>query len=155
MRGRDRTHNNIRPCHCDACNLFYQDGYSPGSAQYIRRGRFTIRSAFDVFYPGHCDLCGREDYQLIRFLPQIIMQFFKTKNICWPCRNSINFVFRHEHNLCWSTASDDEIKWALAAWVLDKFKHHFSWAGGLHRDFRPRECCDNEAGHVRKHTRGV
>lgn len=139
--------NGILQCSCDTCLLFQEDGYKLGSRQAAQR----VISAFDYLFPGHCDLCGRDDLQLIRYIPLVVIEFFKTRNICWCCRNHIQAIVRFEHGLCWSADPDEALKWALVDVVLDRYRSHFSRPGhtGPH-DFREWDCCTNNGFHIRK-----
>lgn len=122
----DRGRRSDRGCRCVVCRHFLDDGVQ----------RLRLR----------CDLCMRAPsknwpYICITFVPDVLKGFLGIENLCACCRNAIS-CYTREWDACWSQSSDDELKWAMLAYLLD---HYYNGHWYCHELKNEKECC--KSGH--------
>lgn len=92
-----------------------------------------------------CDLCRREPnkdwpYICVPFVPEMIKTFLAVENICHGCRNTINHHLT-EWSACWTESTEDHLKWALTAYVLESYYNNHWYMHNL----KNKTCC--KVGH--------
>lgn len=108
-------------CLCAPCARFRADG--PQLWRDIARIEMHLDPADvaalrrDLLAKG-CDWCGRDAYR-VPFVPQIVKDYLRIEHLCEWCRNVVVWHQRKE-GICWGASSDDELKWFLAGFVLQK-----------------------------------
>ena len=122
----DRRRYSERHCGCTTCLHFRSDN--------VQRTRLR------------CDLCMGEPskdwpYICVTFVPELLKQFLGVENICNGCRNAIS-CYTREWDTCWSQSSDNELKWAMLAYLLG---HYYNGHWYMHQLKNEKECC--KSGH--------
>lgn len=108
---------------------------------------------------GTCDLCGRDGRvtqppestmrypSIVSYLPEVIAEFFGTREICQYCRTRIVGVVCEDLRMCFGVSCDAALKLGLAMWCVVFLQQHFYWG-----KFMERDCCKGNGLHVRRGT---
>lgn len=123
----DHRRYSERVCGCSTCRHFRDDA--------VQRKRLR------------CDLCMRKPddtwpHICVQFVPDLLKQFLGVENLCSCCRNAISCYLR-EWDACWSQSSDDELKWAMLAYLLE---HYYNGHWYMHQLKNKKDCC--KSGHL-------
>lgn len=125
-------------CQCSMCVKFRSDLDYGDLCRMLPRLTTSTRMkliAMENAVCGRCH-CGGQYRRCVPFVPPVLKEFLGLEYLCWACRNVINVIVQGEWGLCWGSASDKELRWALASVVLEFYQHHF-----YECRFYKRDCC--------------